>query len=148
MKLKHRLHKFLSNHFSNLYVKKFKSLEEMHAWLDSKNCKRLCKFGLLQPSYFSPMHLSCVLDESNIHMDYIKSLNEINLEHMCNEYLQYKNVYCKCAGKYDYGYFVGVEVTQEDLYYVLMDDNKSGSLLYCAGVGGIEVIDENDVLKK
>ena len=122
----------LKKHWFDIH---FYSLKAMDSFHDSKLCRLLFKLGFYTFNYCSPigayLWLSSPKDFDNI------PENNYNLRSLADECKKYLYRYAKGFGNKT-GRFLGILVTHEDYYYILMDDE--GNKWYETCVGKLEFI--------
>lgn len=98
------------------------SLEAYNSFITSKACRLLIRLGLFTGSYNSPIGLYLWLSsQKDFNKKALEELNDNNLKHLskvCELHL-FQRVR-SISGKI--GTFLGILVTHEDYYYILMDD--------------------------
>lgn len=119
-------------HWFDIHFYSLKAMDDFH---DSRLCKFLCKLGLYTFHYHSPigayLWLSSPKDFENI------PEHNTNLHSLAGKCKAHLFQYAKGFGNKT-GRFLGILVTQEDYYYILMDDE--GNKWYETCVGRIEFI--------
>lgn len=122
----------------HLFDIKFHTLKQYNDFLLSKKYKLLAHLGLITPTYDSPigieLWLSSSKDFDKQELYRTKSNNLIRLATICDLHLFKK---AKCFGS-RVGILLGILVTQEDYYYILMDNY--GNKWYESCVGKLEFI--------
>ena len=123
----------------HLFDIKFHTLKQYNDFIYSKKCKLLVRLGLITANYDSPigieLWLSSYKDFDKQELYRTKSNNLIRLATICDLHLfkKAKSQYCRRVGT-----FIGILVTQEDYYYILMDNY--GNKWYESCVGKLEFI--------
>ena len=129
--MKHNLHKH--NHYvffkkkKHLFDIKFHTLKQYYEFEDSKLHKILSWLGLCTNKYNSPIGIELWLTSNK---DFDKKYLTNNLEHLakiCELHLFQK---AKSFGP-KIGRFIGILVTHEDYYYILMDEYGSKWYITC-----------------
>ena len=117
----------------NLY-----SLKAYNNFLESKLCRWLTRFKLYMDSFDSPIGIYLWLSSpKDFDENEIKRLGSENLKSLagkCKAHLfQYAKTHNNKTGR-----FIGILVTHEDFYYILMDDE--GNKYYESCVGRLEFL--------
>ena len=113
----------------HLFDIKFHTLEQYNNFNNSKICKILYWLGLYTYAYNSPIGAELFLSSTK---DFDKKYLNNNLRHLetiCNLHLFQK---AKSFGS-RVGLFIGILVTHEDNYYILMDDYGYKWYITCCG---------------
>jgi len=129
---------WIKKHFAGSWNKEFRTLEDMDRWLDGFWGKVCIRIGLVCGDYYSPIQLSCEITPENANLKYIKENHPVNLPDIVKNLVEHYGE--KCIFGMTSGKLVGVEVTQEDYYWIL-DTGKYKK--YCTCVGGLMVEKEN-----
>ena len=101
----------------------FKNLGEMDAWID-RHGSAMCKLGILRHDMLSPLILSCVITPDMIDDVLSNYPSYDNLRDMLTKLNEHAGEWCSTGAPGSGGILVGVEVTQEDYYWVLGDGKK------------------------
>ena len=135
--IKIKLRMWIRNRAAGSKVKRFKTLKEMDAWID-KYGPTLVHFGILRSDIFSPLILSCIITRDNIVEATDGYECDRNLKDMLNKLKLHYGKWCRDgAGSNDLeGALAGVEVTQEDHYWVLDDGQQKH---FVTGVSPLQV---------
>lgn len=122
----------------HLFDIKFHTLKQYNDFIESKLCKFLMRIGLFTRHYDSPIGIELWLSSS-------KDFDERELERTHSHNLRLLKTRCdlhlyqKAKGFGSrIGRFLGILVTHEDYYYILMDEY--GNKWYESCVGKIEFI--------
>lgn len=122
----------------HLFDIKLHTLKQYNDLLYSKKYRLLARLGLITPAYDSPigieLWLSSTKDFDKRELRRTKSSNLIHLATICELHLFQK---ARCFGS-RVGTLLGILVTQEDYYYILMDNY--GNKWYESCVGKLEFI--------
>lgn len=124
----------------HLFDIKFYTLKQYNDFCESKICKILFRLGLLTVSFNSPIGIELWLSSS-------KDFDKKELERTHSHNLELLKTRCKlhlfqkvkCFGN-KIGTFLGILVTHEDYYYILMDDY--GNKWYESCIGKLEFIND------
>lgn len=128
--LKYKIEKFriltkerICNKATGSKVKHFKSLQEMDAWID-KYGTDLVHLGILRYDILSPLILSCVITPETADETLASYPVDGNLRDMLVKLNEHAGEWCSDGTMGPEGVLVGVEVTQEDYYWILDDGKK------------------------
>lgn len=132
-----RLSDWVRNKAAGSKVKHFKSLQEMDAWID-KYGAALCHWGILRYDILSPLILSCIITPETSDELLASYSVDGNLRDMLNKLKLHYGKWCRDgAGSNNLeGALAGVEVTQEDYYWVLDDGRQKH---FVTGVSPLQV---------
>ena len=123
----------------HLFDIKFHTLKQYNDFIYSKKCKLLVRLGLITANYDSPigieLWLSSYKDFDKNELDRLNDTNLTLLAKRCE-----LHIFQKAKSQYGrrVGTFIGILVTQEDYYYILMDNY--GNKWYETCVGKLEFI--------
>lgn len=124
----------------HLFDIKFHTLKQYNDFIFSKKYKFLSRINLITPNYNSPigieLWLSSPKDFDNKELDRLNSNTLKLLASKCKLHLFQK---ARCFST-RIGVFIGILVTHEDYYYILMD--KYGNKWYESCVGRIEFMND------
>jgi len=139
-----RLGMWIRNKAAGSKVKHFRSLQEMDAWID-KHGPALAHFGILRYDILSPLILSCIITPEMADNALSSRSLDYNLLHMLSKLKDHCGKWCRDGSGANglEGALAGVEVTQEDYYWVLDDGSKKH---FISGVSPLQVrenINEN-----
>lgn len=130
-----RLSDWIRNKAAGSKVKHFKSLQEMDAWID-KYGAALVHLGILRYDILSPLILSCIITPETADETLASYSVDGNLRDMLVKLNEYAGEWCSDGTMGPEGVLVGVEVTQEDYYWVLDDGKKKR---YISGAMSLKV---------
>lgn len=117
---------------------KLYSLKQYNDFLNSKKCKFLSWLGLFTPYYDSPIGFELWLSsQDNFDEEQLNRCNSHNLRVLAGKCKAHLFQKAKCFSNKT-GIFLGILVTHEDNYYILMDEY--GNKWYESCVGRIEFI--------
>jgi len=135
--LKIKLGNWIRNKAAGSKIKHFNSLQEMDVWID-KYGPTLVHFGILRSDMLSPLILSCIITPETANETLASYPVDDNLRDMLNKLKLYYGKWCRDgAGSNDLeGALVGVEVTQEDYYWVLDDGHQKH---FVTGISPLQV---------
>lgn len=140
--LKYKITKFriltkerIRNKAAGSKVKHFKSLQEMDAWINKYGAV-LVHLGILRYDILSPLILSCVITPETADETLASYPVDGNLRDMLVKLNEHVGEWCSDGTMGPEGVLVGVEVTQEDYYWVLDDGKKKR---YISGVMSLKV---------
>jgi len=133
--LKIKLGNWIRNKAAGSKVKRFKSLQEMDAWID-KYGATLCHWGILRYDILSPLILSCIITPETANETLASYPVDDNLRDMLVKLIEHAGEWCSDGTMGPEGILVGVEVTQEDNYWILGDGEKRR---YISGVMSLKV---------
>lgn len=114
----------ISKHFFDI---KFHTLEQYNNFEKSKFCKILYWLGLYTRAYKSPIGAELFLSSTKDFDDKYLDNNLRHLKTLCKLYLFQK---AKSLGL-KVGRFIGILVTHEDYYYILMDEQGNKWYITC-----------------
>jgi hypothetical protein len=132
-----RLSDWIRNKAAGSKVKRFKSLQEMDAWID-KYGTTLCHWGILRYDILSPLILSCIITPETSDELLASYSVDGNLRDMLNKLKLHYGKWCRDGAGFNdlEGALAGVEVTQEDYYWVLDDGQQKH---FVTGVSPLQV---------
>lgn len=130
-----RLSDWIRNKAAGSKVKHFKSLQEMDTWID-KYGAALVHLGILRHDILSPLILSCVITPDMVDDVLSNYPSYDNLRDMLVKLNEHAGKWCGDSTMGLEGTLVGVEVTQEDYYWVLDNGKKKQ---YVSGVMALKV---------
>jgi len=123
--IKTKLNMFIRNKAAGSKVKHFKTLQEMDTWID-KYGLALVHLGILRYDMFSPIVLSCIITPENVDETLSTYPCDKNLQDMLAELKKHHGKQCRDiadTGCFE-GALTGVEVTQDDYYWILDNGQK------------------------
>lgn len=130
-----RLSNWIRNKAAGSKVKHFKSLQEMDAWID-KYEYTLCRWGILRYDILSPLILSYIITPETADETLANYSVDGNLRDMLAKLKEHAGKRCTDNAMCLDGFLIGVEVTQEDYYWVLTDGKKNR---YISGAMSLKV---------
>lgn len=135
--LKIKLGDWIRNKAAGSKVKHFKTLQEMDAWID-KYGLALCHWGILRYDILSPLILSCIITPETAVETLTSYPIDNNLQDMLNKLIEHHSKWCRDGSGVNSleGTLYGVEVTQEDYYWVLDDGQQKH---FVTGVSPLQV---------
>ena len=107
----------------------------MDAWID-KYGTTLCRWGILRYDILSPLILSCIITPETSDELLASYSVDGNLLDMLNKLKLHYGKWCRNGAMGPEGILVGVEVTQEDYYWVLDDGQQKH---FVTGVSPLQV---------
>lgn len=110
------------------YTIRFKSIKQMLDWEESRWFRIFARLGWFNPSYFSPIGYSLQLTKPEDFVDsQIKRSLCGNMKPIC-EYSKQNLGKTAIDHRGNHCIFEGLEITQDDYYYILKDEN--GRVIY------------------
>ena len=142
--IKIRFSNWIRNRAAGSKIKHFRTLREMDAWMD-KYGPALMQFGILRSDILSPILLSCIITPDNIAEATYGYECDRTLRDMLSNLEKHHDKWCRDGSGANSleGTLYGVEVTQEDYYWILEDGQQKH---FITGVSHLQVresINEN-----